>query len=168
MIAVTMDPSTVKPFMNRLLKEDILDQFEVRAVEMALSTRISINGALEAPSAPAPHEDPESAVGPEIKPQNQGYISWEALRPLIFAIIKTGAKPKSIKFVFSYKAQEAAAIHANAAALFLNMTYENDTVSFTTATAQKEFALDKSLDDSWDTWVRAFFVGKGITVMDRE
>ena len=85
----------------------------------------------------------------------------------ILPIIKTSAKPKLVKIVFSYKAQDAAAIHANAAALFLNMVYENDTVSFTTATAQKEFALDKSLDDSWGEWVRGFFVRKNIVVFDR-
>ena len=161
MIAVAMDSADVKGFMNRLLREDILDQFEVRGVEMALSTRININGALEAPT-------PEDDTEPEAKPRSLGYATWESLRPLIFAIIKTGAKPKQIKIVFSYKSSDAKEIHQNAAALFLNMVYEGDAVSFTTATAQKEFSLEKSLDDSWDEWVRGFFVRKGIVVTDRE
>ena len=159
MIAVSMEPSGVKAFMNRLLREDILDAFEVRAIEMTINTRMSINGALEAPISQEDEDSPTSSPA---------YITWEALRPLLFAIIKTGAKPKLIKIVFSYKAQEIKEIHANAAALFLNMVYENDTVSFTTATSQKEFALDKSLDDSWDKWVRGFFMHQGISVTDRE
>ena len=161
MIAVAMDPAGVKGFMNRLLREDILDIFEVRGVEMALNTRISINGALEASPADEEHET-------EAKPKNLGYTTWEALRPLIFAIIKTSAKPKQVKIVFSYKASAAKEIHQNAAALFLNMVYENDTVNFTTATAQREFSLEKSLDDTWDEWVRGFFVQKDIAVTDRE
>ena len=161
MIAVTMDPGLVKAFMGRLLREDMLDEFEVRGVELGISTRVSINGALESTEA-ATIEDAPVAKAPTT------YITWEALRPLVYSIIKTSTKPKLVKIVFSYKASEATAIHANAAALFLNMVYENDAVSFTTATAQKEFALDKSLDDSWDNWVRGFFVRKNIVVTDRE
>ena len=163
MIAVAMDPADVKGFMNRLLREDIMDEFEVRGVEMSLNTRISINGALEATTS-----DENTDPNLEEKPKSLGHISWEALRPLIFAIIKTGAKPKQVKIVFSHKIQKAKEIHQNAAALFLNMIYENDTVSFTTATSQKEFSLEKSLDDSWDKWVRDFFMQKNITVTDRE
>ena len=187
MIAVEMEPSTVKPFMNRILREEIMDNFETRAVEMTITTRISINGAIEPPSQaiagatmeaanihPEANQPSQQSPGvlsealSESKPQHQGYISWEALRPLIFSIIKTGAKPKQIKVVFSYKAAEITTIHPNAAALFLNMTYENDQVYFTTATAQKNFALDKSLDDNWDGWVRNFFNLNGIPVTDRE
>ena len=157
MISVEMDNAAVKGFMGQLLREDILDEFEVRGVEIGLATRISINGALEA-SITAETETSKPTVV---------YITWEALRPLIYTIIKTGAKPSLVKIVFSYKAQDAKTIHTNAAALFLNMVYENDAISFTTATAQKEFALDKSLDDSWDGWIRGFFTRKNITVADR-
>ena len=158
MIAVAMDTAAVKGFMGQLLREDILDEFEVRGVEIGLSTRISINGALEAPST----EETEDS-----KPPNTSYITWEALRPLVYAIIKTGTKPGMIKIVFSYKAEAVKEVHTNAAALFLNMVYENDAVSFTSATSQKEFILDKSLDDSWDEWVREFLTRKNIQVTDR-
>ena len=157
MIAVELDTAAVKGFMGRLLREDVLDEFEVRGVEIGISTRISINGALEA-----------EIEDEEVKTKPPGYVSWEALRPLIYAIIKTGAKPRQVKIVFSYKAEAAKDIHTNAAALFLNMVYENDAVHFTTATAQREFSMEKSLDDSWDGWVREFFARKNIVVTDRE
>jgi len=161
MIAVSMDPGQVRSFMGRLLREDVLDDFEVRGIEIGISTRVSINGMLEPSETESTEETPPTKIPTT-------YITWEALRPLVYSIIKTSSKPKLVKIVFSYKAQESTTIHKNAAALFLNMVYESDTVSFTTATAQKEFALDKSLDDSWDEWVRGFFVRKGIVVMDRE
>jgi len=158
MIAVTMDSAAVKSFMGRLLKEDVLDKFEVRGVEIGIATRVSINGAIEV----AGGAKDENVKVPTV------YSTWEALRPLVYSIIKTSTKPSLVKIVFSHKAQEATAIHANAAALFLNMVYENDAVQFTTATAQKEFALDKSLDNAWDEWVRGFFISKNIAVTDRE
>ena len=161
MIAVTMEPGLVKGFMGRLLREDVLDEFEVRGIEIGISTRVSINGALEAAET-ATEEDAPPVKAPTT------YVTWEAMRPLVYSIIKASSKPRLVKIVFSYKAQAATTIHANAAALFLNMVYENDTVSFTTATAQKDFALDKSLDDSWDEWVRGFFMRKNIVVTDRE
>ena len=161
MIAVTMDSGQVKAFMGRLLREDVLDEFEVRGIEIGLSTRISINGMLEAAQSGSDESTPSIKVPTT-------YITWEAMRPLVYSIIKTNAKPKLVKIVFSYKAAGVLEIHGNAAALFLNMVYENDTVSFTTATAQKEFALDKSLDDSWGEWVRGFFARKNIAVADRE
>ena len=159
MISVSMDMAAVKGFMGKLLREDVLDEFEIRGAELSLNIRISINGALESPG---------TASEEGTKPTSTGYISWGNLRPMVYDIIKAGAKPKQVKIVFSYKAQDVKTIHPNAAALFLNMVYENDAVFFTTATAQREFALDKSLDDSWDEWVREFFVQKGIAVTDRE
>jgi len=161
MIAVTIEPQAVKSFMNRILKEETLDHFEVRAIEMTITTRISINGIIE-PETPS--EEPTEGT----KPTPPTYTTWATLRPLLFAIIKTGAKPKQIKIIFSYKATETNNLHPNAAALFLNMVYEGGTVSFTTATAQKEFALDKSLDETWDKWIRNFFTQNSISVTDRE
>jgi len=161
MIAVAMDASLVKGFMGRLIKEDMLDEFDVRGVEIGIGTRISINGAIETAET-ASEETAQAVKAPAV------YSTWEAMRPLVYSIIKASAKPRLVKIVFSYKAAGVAGIHANAAALFLNMVYENDTVSFTTATAQKEFALDKSLDSSWDEWVRGFFMRKNIAVTDRE
>jgi len=159
MIAVTLDSAQVKGFMGQMLREDVFDEFEVRGVEIGLDVRISINGVLEVEV-----EDEVAADTQKV----QGFSTWAALRPLVYTIIKTGQKPKLIKIVFSYKAQNVHAIHPNAAALFLNMIYENDNVHFTTATSQKEFALDKSLDNNWDDWMRAFFAQKNITITDRE
>jgi len=153
MLAQELDKSTVKAFMGQLLREGIFDIFEVRSIELATATRISIDGLLET----------EAEEG-----KKPGFATWEALRPLVYEIIKASPKPKYVKMVFSYKADEACNIHPNAAALFLNMTYENDGVSFTTGVSQREFALDKSLDNNWDEWVKAFFARTALAVNDRE
>jgi len=144
MLALELNKTMVKSFMGQILREEIFDSFEVRSVELATLTRISIDGGLA-----------------------EGFVSWQALRPLIYTIIKASLKPRHVKIIFSYRASEAVRIHPNAAALFLNLIYENDGVTFTTATAQKEFALDKTLDTAWDEWMIKFFAQKGLDVTDR-
>ena len=153
MIALQLDNTAVKPFMGQILRDDIFDAFEVRSIDISVATRINIDGLLEA--------EPEEGKKPD-------FVTWEAIRPLVMGIIKAGQRPKYVKIVFSYKAAQACEIHANAAALFLNMAYENDTVTFTTGVSQREFALDKSLDANWDEWVRGFFAKVGLQVTDRE
>jgi len=153
MLALQLDNNAVKTFMGQILREDIFDCFEVRSIDISVATRINIDGLLET--------EPEEGKKP-------GFITWENLRPLVLGIIKTSPKPKHVKIVFSYMASGAYEIHANAAALFLNMAYENDTVTFTTGASQREFALDKSLDTNWDEWVRGFFAKTGLQVLDRE
>jgi len=156
MLALELEKSAVKAFMGQILREDIFDMFEVRSIEIATATRMNIDGQLTL-------EAEES-----VEDKKPGFSTWEALRPLVYAVIKTSPKPKYVKIVFSYMANEACEIHSNAAALFLNLTYENDAVYFTTGTAQREFLFEKSLDIAWDEWVKNFFVGNGLAVSDRE
>ena len=145
MLALELNQSAVKSFMGQILRDEIFDVFDVRSVELLVQARITIDGSTEA-----------------------GFSSWQELRPLVYNIIKASPKPRYLKIIFSLKPEESQTIHPNAAALFLNLVYENDTVTFTTATAQKEFALDKTLDAAWDEWTVNFFAKKSLPVTERE
>jgi len=144
MLALELSADAVKGFMGTLLRESTFDNFEARLVEIDTTVRISIDGTNE----------------------NGEFSAWAAVRPLIFEIVKLSAKPRRMKIVFSHKNVEE--IHENAAALFLNIVYENDSVTFTTGAAQREFAMDKSHDTTWDIWVRDFFAHTSISVVDKE
>ena len=164
MLALTMDQAAVRAFMNRLMVEDVFDKFEVRTAEIVSGIRITISGAIE-PTQP----ENEVPTGQDQREKPVvSYATWSALKPLVFAVIKNGYKPRQLKIVFSYPAEEAVSIHTNTQALFINLVYETDTVIFTTATAQKEFALDKSLDRIWDEWVQRFMAEKGVAVKNKE
>jgi len=132
----------VKSFMGRLLKDPILDDFHARTVELAISVHITIDGKV-------PGEDKK-------------YTPWAKLRPLVYDLVRRGTKPQMIKIVFSHA--QPTGVHPNAAALFINLAYENDAITFTTATAQREFALDKSLDAAWVEWVEGFFAKMGVPI----
>ena len=138
MLSLEMEKNGVKEFMSRLLKEDLFNDFEARTVEILTGHKITIDAT-------------------------SNISAWNETRPLVYEIIKHCPKPKQIKIVFSYTKE----IHTNAAALFLNLVYENDGICFTTATSQKEFVLDKGIDFAWDNFVREFFEKAGINVKDR-
>jgi len=151
LLALELAPgkTDAKGFMAKLLRENVFDKFEMRHIEIATNVKVTLEGA----------QADENG-------EKLGFSAWSTARPLVYEIIRLCPRPRQMKIVLSQK--DAAGVHANAAALFLNILYENDSVTFTTATAQKEFSLDKSLDSAWDDLVRRFFASAEIYVRDRE
>jgi len=138
--------AAVKGFMKMLLREDTFDAFEVRGVDLSTFTRFEISGMLD-------------------KRGNEGtrdFCTWAELRPYTFDIIKGSKKPNSLKIVLSLDTAATTAIHSNAAALFINVLYENDSVTCTAAVGQKQFILDKTMDAQWDEWVGKFLRARNI------
>ena len=147
MLALELGDDLVKGFMGRLLREDIFSDFKVRSVDVLAKNRFSVNGEIAGGEA-------------------RDFSMWNDLRPLVFEIVKLMGKPSVMKIVLSHR--EPKEVHENASALFLNIMYENGKLGFTTATSQKEFALERTLDSAWDEWMRKFFSAIGIAVTDRE
>ena len=146
MLALELSDDLVKSFMGRLLREDIFGDFKVRSVDIVAKNRFSIDG--------------EIADG-----ETKNFSMWNDVRPLVFEVVKLMGKPTVLKIVFSHK--EPTSVHENASALFLNLMYENGKVNFTTATSQKAFSLEKTLNSAWDEWVRSFFSSIDVVVGDR-
>ena len=151
LLALELEKTEVKGFMGQLLRESVFDKFEVRSVEIATNIHIDFDGAL------ADTDEHKKTC----------FTTWENLRPLVYGIVKASPKPKCVKIIFSCNNDDACSIHPNAAALFLNLGYENDNVTFTTGVAQKEFIMDKTLDINWDEWVKNFFCKVGVNVAER-
>ena len=147
MLALKLSDDLVKGFMGRLMKEGIFNDFKVRNVDVLAKNRFSFDG--------------EVTDG-----ETKDFSMWSDVQPLIFEIIKQMGRPRLLKIVFSHK--EPQDIHQNASALFLNLMYDSGKVSFTTATSQKAFSLEKTLDSTWNEWMRCFFSSNGIVVSDRE
>ena len=146
MLALELSGESVKAFMGRLMKEGIFDDFKVRSVDILAKNRFSLDGEIAASEA-------------------KDFSMWSEMQPLVFEIVKQMGRPSVLKIVFSHK--EPLSVHENASALFLNLMYDNGKVSFTTATSQKAFALERTLDSTWDEWMRSFFSSIGIVVNDR-
>jgi hypothetical protein len=154
LLAFYVPDTGVKDFMNKLFRETAFDSFEIRDVSVTAFVKFEISGSL---SKEALLAQPENS--------RRYYAFWEELKPYVFGFIKGKTKPENIKLVFSGGEALAKSVHTNAAALFLNMNYENGEVHFTTATSQKEFALNKELDMRWEEYIEHFFRALEINVV---
>ena len=123
----------IKDFMQHLFNQDTFAKFQVRGVVVNSFTHFEISG----------------------EKGERDFCTWEELRPYVRNIIKGSERPKVIKIIFARNETET--LHPNAAALFINVLYENDKINCTTACSQKNFELNKAVDIEWDNWVIDFF-----------
>ena len=152
MLAFSIEASDIKDFMNKLLKEQTFDFFQVRSVEVKSIAKFEIDGSLN-----------KDYLNTEASEERK-FCRWGELRPYVFNIIKGSQKPKSIKIVFSYEPELAIALNANAKALFLNIYFENNAVNCTTATSQINFSFEKDLDNDWNEFIKTFFKDNSIVI----
>ena len=141
-----------KQFMAQLLKGGLFDGFALRQFDAETFAAFHING------------ERNHTYFSDEKDSDEKFCSWAEIRPYAYLLIKGNRLPKTIKIVFSLNEEQTAGI-ANAAALFLNISFGNGIVSCTTGCSQKAFALDKSLDQLWDTYTLDFFKAHGVAVV---
>ena len=141
-------------FMARLFKEDTFDAFELRGLEVATFTNFQVSGELD------PSFDDDTA-------DTAAHCTWGRVKPFAVSFIKGKKRPNSIKITLGYPFENTAQVHPNAAALFLNINYEHGELHVTTASSQRNFSLDKSVEGAWDDYVNAFFAAKSIPISVR-
>ena len=69
-----------------------------------------------------------------------------------------------MKIILSPSDEATAKIHTNAAALFINIIFENGKLSIITGSSEKMFSLDKAVEHSWDEYAARFFKHNGIII----
>lgn len=149
---VVFEISNNKIFMNMLLKENIFDNFEVRNIEIQSFVKFEISGLI----------DKSYFLPSEQNFSEHKYCLWKELKAIIFQLIKGNKAPKSIKIIFSYK--ELDEINENAAALFLNIIFENGKILCTNGCSEKIFSLDKKVENSWDIYIKNFFEENNLNI----
>lgn len=164
MLNLKIEASDVKPFMGALLMSEKFDFLEVRGVELATFTHFNISGQKIVQAEPEADSDDDK---PEEKVKTT-YCKWAEVRPLAHSFIKGGAKPSYMKIIFSMEPDEVQKLHDNGAAMYLNVTYNGEEVFFTSATAQRGFSLDKSLDHVWEDYLLEFFRVNEVAVKEIE
>lgn len=140
-----------KQFMSMLLKDDTFDKFLVRSISLRTSVTYDIDCTLN-----KDWFDSEEAENLE------KYSSWADMRPIVFNLIKGKRLPGYMKIVLSAAPDAAEQIHKNAAALFINILFENNMLYITGGCSQKVFSLDKTLEQAWDETIQKFFKRCGI------
>lgn len=136
--------SEVRSFMKKLFKDSIFDNFQVKFLEVQTFVKFEINGLLN------------KDFFPQQELTNQ-LVEWRTLKPIINEIIKGNNKPKFIKIVFSLPKHSVEKLSQNAEAMFLNISYSNNVINFTTGVSQKIFSVDNLEQKIWNESICAFF-----------
>lgn len=134
----------IKAFMNALLKSDVFDKFELREININTFASFSING-----------KKPDT--------EETKYCLWEEIKPYAFEAIKGHRLPRLIKIIFSLNPLIVPGVNG-ASALFLNITYENDSLNCITGISMKNFSLDRSAEYAFDEYIKTFFNDNNISV----
>jgi hypothetical protein len=150
MLAFYCDGDDIKKFMALVLNGSAFDRLQLRSGELMTRMRFEIDGRLN-----KEYDSLET---------ERAYCLWGEARHNIYDLIKGKHLPKYIKLVFALDDEATAKLHPNAKAAFLNMSFENGRITFTTGTAQIDFSMDKGLDLVWEDKVKEMFRKLGIVI----
>lgn len=147
MLMFCLKGGQIKVFMNEFLKGNAFDFFGVKKMEVFSVAKFETDGKINPDFLP--------------KGEERDYCLWSELKPYAFSLIKGRIKPRVFKTVLAFPEGSLEKIHENAASLHLTVAFENDRVVFLTGTAQKNFSLDKEVDNAWEGFVKKFFAKLG-------
>ena len=153
---VSLKVVDVKACMNKLLLQNVFDNFLVSEVEVNMANRHVIQGELN--KSFLSNDELEALNGRQ-------YSTWSEIRPMVLQLMNGNRTPTSFKMVFSLsKSNTEHVIEKNGlpfryedlGGLFLNIRFDSNGLYFITGTSIKVFTLDKTLDQVWDKDVRTF------------
>lgn len=153
---VSLKVVDVKACMNKLLLQNVFDNFLVSEVEVNMANRHVIQGELN--KSFLSNDELEALNGRQ-------YSTWSEIRPMVLQLMKGNRTPTSFKMVFILsKSNTEHVIEKNGlpfryedlGGLFLNIRFDSNGLYFITGTSIKVFTLDKTLDQVWDKDVRTF------------
>ncbi|MDD6571894.1 MAG: DUF5721 family protein [Thermoflexaceae bacterium] len=147
--------TNLKTFTSHLLVKDTFSGWSLVEAQILTHSVFTINGRKN-PSYFTQEEQDDTDTG--------DYNPWELLRPVCYEIIKGKNLPSYFKFVFRLDACNTKKILSSLSdykesdidGLFLNIKYENGSLTLTTGTSLKIFTLDKSLDKTFDAFITRF------------
>lgn len=136
----------VKDFMNHLLREDTFHPFYLWEATIKTSISYHITGRL----------NPDFFNSDELEalPQKD-YISWSAVKPQIFSMIKGNKPPLSMKIILMLSASNVENMlikynlplsRENINGLFFNIHYDGTKIQCTTGVSYNTFTMDKRLE----------------------
>ena len=145
-----------RDFMKKLLVADTFDTFLLWEASVTTFCTFHIDGTY--------HPDFFNADAEPSFPYP--YASWEKVRPLFWSLIKGKNTPLSFRVIFRLAPHNVETILKQSGipmeaqdidGLFLNLNYENGSLTCTSGTSVKIFTLDKSLERAWEDNLEKFF-----------
>lgn len=153
MIGLELD---TKKCMSELLLNETFDDFLFVTGEITTFNTFSIDGYLQKDFFD--NDALEALSGRE-------YSHWKDIRSFCLSIMKGSRVPLKFKLVFALKPDalktllcdnKLAITPEQCQGLYLNLRFENNTLSCITGTALNIFTMDKTLEHAWDEYTKKF------------
>ena len=100
-------------------------------------------------------------------------ISWKAVRPVSYELIKGGRLPLYFKITLKtggkasgYYQEKAGLTDVNITSLSINLTYQDEVLTLTTGVSYDGFTLEKKAEQLWDKDVLVFLEKNGLAYED--
>lgn len=142
-----------KQFMSIFLKGTAFDRLLVRNIALRTSVLFEIDCTID-----------KNWFSEAEQQELEKFARWADMRHTVFELIKGSKLPGYMKIVLSPAPTATEKIHKNAAALFINILFENNILSVTTGSSEKMFAMDKAVERTWDEYAAKFFKNNGIII----
>lgn len=146
----------LKGFMNKLLLSDTFDNMCLAEAYICTGCSFTIDGKLNTQF----YSEEELATMPSSR-----YSSWKTVRPFIFSVIKGKKVPELLKITFVLPEAAVTKLILEheldfdpdcVNGLFLNVRYQDGSVTMTTASSLSTFTLDRSLDEAFEKYILGF------------
>lgn len=163
MISLILD---TKKCMAELLLRDTFHDFLFIEGEITTFNKFSIDGFIRKEFYKDSSDETVSDSS-----EDTTYSPWKNIREFCFSIIKGKRTPLNFRFIFTLSGQMIEQIiqensldfrPEDVQGLYLNFRYDGASLMCITGTSMKTFTLDKSLENAFDQWTRAFFSSHNI------
>ncbi|MCD7739247.1 MAG: DUF5721 family protein [Lachnospiraceae bacterium] len=144
----------VKIFMQRLLTDSAFDSFLFVEGSLQMGFSYEFDG----------HLNRDFFTEEELAklPQEEIYLPYGQVRPVLFALIRGKKTPLSFRLTLQLENAQAKSLLASVPAapsvkgLLLNIRYDGQKVLLTGGVNYGSFSLDKTPEQIWDQWLENF------------
>lgn len=142
----------VKDFMNKLLRSETFDNFLLQEAVISSAANYVIDGRVN-----QEYFSVEELEDAQI--MDYPFLPFSMLRGNCFDLIKGKKTPASFRFVFllspenqkkTLESLHSSFTEKDIRGFFLNLKYQNLTLTLTTGVSYQIFSMDKSLENEWD------------------
>lgn len=133
-----------KNFMNKLLKSQLFDNFELREAVVHTLFKTIVDGKRNTDF----FTDEESELST--------YLHWSEVRPYLYHLFSGHKPPTYFKLVFATSSLKAKSISEVVDTCFLNITFKDNQLTCSTGIAYMTFSLDKTPEKVWDDRIKKF------------
>ena len=162
---IALQISSVKNFMNQLLKTELFDPFWLVEASVTTYNTFTIDGRL--------HKNFYDLQTQEaLKDSRRTYSLWQEVKPFCLSVIRGKNTPLSFKIIFQLSRENTERMLQKSglslapediSGLFLNILFSESGLTVTTGTSYHIFTMDKTFDTFWDKAVLSFFIQHDIS-----